>query len=87
MQDETSRNVKGQHKNSRNRLSSSTGSLETAISQKTCLLDAFSAMDEAAFNSSTRPSHLPESCVYLWAAEIVVALESLHNLGIIWMLV
>ncbi|XP_035226134.1 ribosomal protein S6 kinase delta-1-like, partial [Stegodyphus dumicola] len=74
-----------QQRNSRNRLSSSTGSLESALSQKTCHLEAFDAMDEAVLKASSKPIHLPESCIYLWAAEIVVALDSLHKLGIIWM--
>lgn len=84
---EISQSLKSHLKNSRNRLSSSTGSLDTAKSQKTCIFEAFNAMDEVAFNTLTKPTHLPESCVYLWAAEIVVALEALHNLGIMWMLV
>ncbi|XP_054714301.1 ribosomal protein S6 kinase delta-1-like [Uloborus diversus] len=75
-----------QNKNARNRLSSSTGSLETGISQKACAFEAFNAMDEAVSQACAKVNlHLPESCVCLWAAEIIVALESLHNLGITWM--
>ncbi|KAG8182339.1 hypothetical protein JTE90_028183 [Oedothorax gibbosus] len=66
------------------RLSSSTGSLETTFSQKACNLDALNAMDEVVENMTAFKSHLPESCVKMWAAEIVLALEALHHLGIIW---
>ncbi|GFS80170.1 ribosomal protein S6 kinase delta-1 [Nephila pilipes] len=68
----------------RNRLSSSTGSLETTYTQKTSNLELLSAMDETVSRIPTK-THLPESCIVTWAAEIVLALESLHNLGIIWM--
>lgn len=65
----------------RNRLSSSTGSIETALSQK-CLFEAFNGMDDIIPTSSL---HLPESCILPWAAEMVIALESLHKLGLSWM--
>ncbi|GFQ96903.1 ribosomal protein S6 kinase delta-1 [Trichonephila clavata] len=71
-------------KNVRNRLSSSTGSLETTYTQKTSNIELLSAMDETVSRIPTK-THLPESCIVTWAAEIILALESLHNLGIIWM--
>lgn len=75
-------------KSARNRLSSSTGSLETTFSQKACNLDALHAMDDALEKAaSASKTLLPESCVKMWSAEIVLALEALHNLGIIWMYV
>lgn len=67
-----------------NRLSSSTGSLETTYTQKANNLELLNALDEAAVRTTSK-SYLPESCIVTWAAEIVLAFESLHDLGIIWM--
>ncbi|GBM43978.1 Ribosomal protein S6 kinase delta-1 [Araneus ventricosus] len=66
-----------------NRLSSSTGSLETTYSQKATNLELLNALDEAAIRTTSK-SYLPESCIITWAAEIILAFESLHDLGIIW---
>ncbi|CAL1292451.1 unnamed protein product [Larinioides sclopetarius] len=66
-----------------NRLSSSTGSLETTYSQKATNLELLNALDEAATRTTSK-SCLPEPCIINWAAEIILAFESLHDLGIIW---
>ncbi|KAF8773459.1 Ribosomal protein S6 kinase delta-1 like protein [Argiope bruennichi] len=66
-----------------NRLSSSTGSLETTYCQKATNLELLNALDEAATRVTSK-SYLPESCIITWAAEIILAFESLHDLGIIW---
>lgn len=44
--------------------------------------EAFHRLDSVC-KLLAKPSHLPESCVRLWAAEIVLALGHLHRLGII----
>lgn len=81
---ETSSNVtKPSHRvDGRSRLSSSTGSLEISSSQRVSFTELFHQMDES--RASSQPVRLPESCIRLWAAQMVVALHSLHSLGVIW---
>lgn len=44
--------------------------------------EAFHRLDSVC-KLLAKPSHLPESCVRLWAAEMVLALGHLHRLGIV----
>lgn len=44
--------------------------------------EAFRELDSLS-KQLAKPSHLPEACIRLWAAEIVVALGHLHQLGVI----
>ncbi|KAH6933062.1 hypothetical protein HPB50_011738 [Hyalomma asiaticum] len=44
--------------------------------------EAFRELDSLS-KQLAKPSHLPEACIRLWAAEIVMALGHLHRLGVI----
>lgn len=70
------------HVDGRSRLSSSTGSLEISSSQRVSFTELFHQMDVS--RASSQPVRLPESCIRLWAAQMIVALHSLHSLGVIW---
>ncbi|XP_077510693.1 ribosomal protein S6 kinase-like 1 isoform X1 [Amblyomma americanum] len=77
---ERSRNSEALKDNSRKSIASPKKPVKRSLSSQAA--EAFRELDNMS-KQLAKPSHLPEACIRLWAAEIVMALGHLHRLGIV----
>lgn len=77
---ECSRHSEAPKENSRKSVASPRKSVKRSLSSQAA--EAFRELDNMS-KQLAKPSHLPEACIRIWAAEIVMALSHLHRLGIV----